>query len=254
MWLIFDFREKLKRLQHGTTYDSSVLLGGREGVLLYALWFQWAIERYLAEKVMDDEQSIIAEIWWTGLFRIQGFYGMGWAEVLARMLMADAPVGTGGSLESLEHAARLGRWFGDTPTLIWRNTGKLWVPRDNTFEFVEERVVNQITDEELELILYGSACANKQIPRLKVLCEERKELASKRIGDSRAGSMHVDAPCIWPQLSPKVTTASRSELGGTRKYDGGTDDRVQTAAAFVTLLRELGQESAESCICWLMAV
>ena len=27
MWLIFDFREKLKRLQHGTTYDSSVLLG-----------------------------------------------------------------------------------------------------------------------------------------------------------------------------------------------------------------------------------
>jgi len=49
-----------------------------------------------------------------------------------------------------------------------------------------------------------------------VLCEERKELASKRIGDSRAGSMHVDAPCIWPQLSPKVTTASRSELGGTR--------------------------------------
>jgi len=27
MWLIFDFCEKLKRLQHGTTYDSSVLLG-----------------------------------------------------------------------------------------------------------------------------------------------------------------------------------------------------------------------------------
>lgn len=111
MWLIFDFRDKVKRLQHGTTYDSSVLLGrwernviswtcirqrsfkvkvsilplsyllqfptsfvvdprlwvrksvpdagGREGVLLYALWFQWAIQRYLDEKVMDDEQSII---------------------------------------------------------------------------------------------------------------------------------------------------------------------------------------------------
>ena len=29
-------------------------------MLLYALWFQWAIGRYLAEKVMDDEQSIIA--------------------------------------------------------------------------------------------------------------------------------------------------------------------------------------------------
>lgn len=38
---------------------TSALRGGREGVLLYALWFQWAIERYLAEKVMDDEQSII---------------------------------------------------------------------------------------------------------------------------------------------------------------------------------------------------
>ena len=59
MWLLFDFRDKLKRLQHGTTYDSSVLLGRREGVLLYGLWFQWAIERYLEEKVMDDEQSII---------------------------------------------------------------------------------------------------------------------------------------------------------------------------------------------------
>ena len=113
MWIIFDFRDKLKRLEHGTTYDSSVLLGpwfasgqvevsqlapcisrdagGREGVLLYALWFQWAIERYLKEKVMDDEQSIIAsrqrlqrlrcpqtpisaeaEIWWTGSFKIEG--------------------------------------------------------------------------------------------------------------------------------------------------------------------------------------
>ena len=28
--------------------------------------------------------------------------------------------------------------------------------------------------------------------------------------------MPYDAPYIWPQLSPKVTTASRSELGGTR--------------------------------------
>ncbi|CAE7428152.1 tapT [Symbiodinium necroappetens] len=42
-----------------------------------------------------------------------------------------------------------------------------------------------------------------------------------------------------------VTTASRSELGGTRKYSGGTDDRVQTAAAFVTLLRELGEDQQE---------
>eukprot|EP00913_Durusdinium_trenchii_P026284 g24663.t1 len=56
-------------------------------------------------------------------------------------------------------------------TLIWRNTGKLWVPR-NDFQLVEAQVVNQITDEQLERILYGSACANKQIPRLKALCED----------------------------------------------------------------------------------
>ncbi|CAJ1459866.1 unnamed protein product, partial [Effrenium voratum] len=30
-----------------------------------------------------------------------------------------------------------------------------------------------------------------------------------------------------------------------RKYSGGTDDRVQTAAAFVTLLRELGEDNSD---------
>ena len=30
-------------------------------------------------------------------------------------------------------------------------------------------------------------------------------------------------------------------MNAARKYDGGTDDRVQTAAAFLTLLRELGE-------------
>ena len=40
------------------------------------LWFQWAIEQYLEEKVMDDEQSVIAEVWWAGQFNIQSFYGM----------------------------------------------------------------------------------------------------------------------------------------------------------------------------------
>ena len=38
---------------------------------------------------------------------------------------------------------------------------------------MEPRTVNRITDEELERILYGSACANQQIPRLKALCEEK---------------------------------------------------------------------------------
>ncbi|CAE7236103.1 unnamed protein product [Symbiodinium sp. CCMP2592] len=220
MWIIFDFRDKLKRLEHGTTYDSSVLLGGREGVLLYALWFQWAIERYLKEKVMDDEQSIIAEIWWTGSFKIEGVYGMSWTEVLAQMLMADAPAGTGGSLESVLYAGSLGHWFGDHPSLIWRNTGKFWVPTAD-LELRETKIVNQLSDEDLERIVYGYVCANQQIPRLVASCETYK---SKKLS---------------------VTTASRSELGGTRKYSGGTDDRVQTAAAFVTLLRELGEDQRE---------
>ena len=34
MWLIFDFRDKVKRLQHGTTYDSSVLLGRWERIVI----------------------------------------------------------------------------------------------------------------------------------------------------------------------------------------------------------------------------
>ena len=75
---------------------------------------------------------------------------------------------------------------------------------------------------------------------------------------------HPDVQCCVHLTITKVTTASRSELGGTRtgvcltirssqvkstwdpgkrrKYSGGTDDRVQTAAAFVTLLRELGED------------
>lgn len=41
-----------------------------------------------------------------------------------------------------------------------------------------------------------------------------------------------------------VESASRAEFGGTRKYAGG-DNRVQTAAAFVAFLRELGEDNAE---------
>mmetsp|Transcript_16551 Transcript_16551/g.37324 ORF Transcript_16551/g.37324 Transcript_16551/m.37324 type:complete len:248 (-) Transcript_16551:52-795(-) len=41
-----------------------------------------------------------------------------------------------------------------------------------------------------------------------------------------------------------VTTASREVYGGTRKYGGdGAEGRVQTAAAFAALLRELGEEA-----------
>jgi len=45
-----------------------------------------------------------------------------------------------------------------------------------------------------------------------------------------------------------VTSASREEFGGTRKYGGkkaDADCRVQTAAAFVALLQELGEEAGQ---------
>ena len=43
-----------------------------------------------------------------------------------------------------------------------------------------------------------------------------------------------------------MATASLSTLVTCRKYSGGTDDRVQTAAAFVTLLRELGEDRMQN--------
>lgn len=38
-----------------------------------------------------------------------------------------------------------------------------------------------------------------------------------------------------------VFAHSRDGMNVARKYDGGTGDRVQTAAAFLTLVRELGE-------------
>uniref|UniRef100_A0A7S1F734 tRNA-uridine aminocarboxypropyltransferase n=1 Tax=Noctiluca scintillans TaxID=2966 RepID=A0A7S1F734_NOCSC len=46
-------------------------------------------------------------------------------------------------------------------------------------------------------------------------------------------------PCITRCV---VTTATREEFGGTRKY-GGCAERVQTAAAFAALLSELGEDT-----------
>lgn len=43
-----------------------------------------------------------------------------------------------------------------------------------------------------------------------------------------------------------VTTADREEYGGTRKYSRGSDGgRVQTAAAFIALMQELGHDPVE---------
>lgn len=171
MWLFFDFRSKVKRLEHGSTFDSTVLLGNREGVLLYALWFQWAIAQYLAERVMDDEQSIIAEIWWTGQFHIHNFYGMTWTETLKEMLQADKhdPKPMPGS--GIAMARDMGHWFGKHPEMVWRNTGRMWVPFKENIGIVREVQVNQMTDEDLELLAHGLWCVNRRFGYYANFCE-----------------------------------------------------------------------------------
>ena len=43
---------------------------------------------------------------WETCALASGIYGMSWPEVLAQMLMADAPAGTGGSAESVMFLVR----------------------------------------------------------------------------------------------------------------------------------------------------
>eukprot|EP00928_Gymnodinium_smaydae_P036983 TRINITY_DN25749_c0_g1_i1.p1 TRINITY_DN25749_c0_g1~~TRINITY_DN25749_c0_g1_i1.p1 ORF type:complete len:581 (+),score=119.07 TRINITY_DN25749_c0_g1_i1:588-2330(+) len=184
MWLFFDFRSKIKRLEHGSTFDSTVLLGGQEGVLLYALWFQWAISRYLAENVMDDEQSVIAEVWWAGYMKVNSFFGMGWMDAISELLpyAHDAYGDTGASareaaaqnepvLAYRNIAQTMGRWFGGSPFLIWQNTGNLWVPSAYNLMIVEATPVGQIDDDGLERIAYGLWCLNKKYEYYANFCE-----------------------------------------------------------------------------------
>eukprot|EP00929_Paragymnodinium_shiwhaense_P057128 TRINITY_DN28586_c0_g1_i6.p1 TRINITY_DN28586_c0_g1~~TRINITY_DN28586_c0_g1_i6.p1 ORF type:complete len:441 (+),score=49.43 TRINITY_DN28586_c0_g1_i6:443-1765(+) len=169
MWMLFDFRSKLKRLEHGSTFDSTVLLGGLEGVLLYALWFQWAIARYLEEQIMDDEQSVIAEVWWTGRMTFGNFFGLSWEDTLTQMLplipgsyVSPSEVAAAKGVEIPPAyqgmAASLGRWFGDTPHLIWRNEGNIWVPSATDLMMVEQVPVNEVTDEGMERIIFALWC------------------------------------------------------------------------------------------------
>jgi len=171
MWIFFDFRSRLKRLQHGSTFDSTVLLGGREGVLLYALWFQWAIARYLAEGVMDDEQGVIAEVWWSGEFAIRSYYGMRWEESLSQMLRAGEPGDAEGAAASVEEAQKMGRWFGGYPNLVWRNNGTIWVPFAGNLSVVKTVVVNKLSDEDMERIAYGLWCLSKRFGYYERFCE-----------------------------------------------------------------------------------
>lgn len=164
MWTMVDFRSKLLRLRHGTTFDSTVLLGSRVGVLAYAMWFQWAVTRYLVEGVMDDEQSIIAEVWWDGRFLINSAFALTWVESLAMMIRAEdlqEAIGTAG-LESIGTAAVMGRWFGRHPSLFHRNEGKLWVPLADDLTVVREKIVREVTDEDVERIAYAMWCQNKR--------------------------------------------------------------------------------------------
>lgn len=168
MWIFFDFKSKLKRLEHGSTFDSTVLLGGVEGVLLYALWFQWAISKYLAEKVMDDEQGVIAEVWWAGYFSIQSFYGMRWEET-TRQMLADSHELDGDP--SVETARRIGRWFGGHPSLVEGNSGSIWIPLAENLALVKQMPVNTVTDDDLERVAYAMWCSYRQYDYYQNFCK-----------------------------------------------------------------------------------
>lgn len=199
MWLFFDFKSKLLRLKHGSTFDTTVLLGGREGVLFYALWFQWAVSRYLDEGIMDDEQSIIAEVWWDGNFDIQSFYGMGWDEALAQMVRASdlGAALDAEELASLEMANGMGRWWGRHPSLVHSNTGDLWIPFAGNLMVVKPTQVNQVTDEELERVAYAMWCLNKKYGYYRQFCEaynkEQQEVELSELPILTRGNILVPA-------------------------------------------------------------
>merc|ERR1711974_126967 len=106
-------------------------------------------EQYLAEKVMDDEQSIVAEEWWAGRFQIRSFYWLTWEDTLRQLLQAELFDKLGRPFEpsvpwrkSLEMAQSLGRWFGDHPSLIEENEGMFWVPSAQNLSVVFLKRVN----------------------------------------------------------------------------------------------------------------
>merc|ERR1712139_36360 len=58
-------------------------------------------------------------------------------------------------------ARDMGHWFGHHPHLVWRNTGRLWVPYRSNIGVVHEVQVNLMTDEHLELLAYGLWCVHR---------------------------------------------------------------------------------------------
>jgi len=185
MWIFWDFRSKVLRLKHGSTFDSTVLLGMRRGVLSYALWFQWAIDRYLSEEVMDDEQGVIAEVWWDGRFPIESFYGMSWDESVAQMLRHDDIDSALGEQSSLALARSMGRWWGRHPSLVLQNTGSIWIPFKSNLMVVELRQVNQISDEELERLAYAMWCIHRQFGYYERFCRSYLHASSQVEIDTR---------------------------------------------------------------------
>lgn len=91
-----------------------------------------------------------------------------------------------------------------------------------------------ITAQELAAARGGSSPAASDLPRCIIVLDGGWRECARMNRSIDAGVTR----CV-------VTTAARSDFGGTRKYGGAGDDekRVQTAAAFVALLRELGEDA-----------
>merc|ERR1712150_90192 len=101
-------------------------------------------------------------------------------------------------------------------------------------------IVRQSRDESLILFPgadarkacdLSSGCSGKSFPPKVIIVLDGGWRECKKINDS-----------IDPQVQRCViTTATREEYGGTRKYGTTDGSRVQSAAAFIALMQELGE-------------
>lgn len=104
-----------------------------------------------------------------------------------------------------------------------------------------------------ELLADGSALVLFPSPDAK----QPAELRNAAMGSALAPKCIVVLDGGWKEtrkmnqtIDPRVTrccvaTATRDECGGTRKYKNGDRERVQTAGAFIALLRELGEDDGD---------
>lgn len=117
------------------------------------------------------------------------------------------------------------------------------------FEDHSIRLREFLCEAEAPLVLFPAAGARPACQLLPEECPRARPspLARPRCivvldggwKETRKMNQSIDPRVIRCSLS----SATRQEYGSTRKYGGDHNDRVQTAAAFIALLKELGEDA-----------